>query len=60
MKLKISLFSILFVIIWIIHKPFNIHNTSFKRFHEWLEYILVIQGVMIINDLFNLKKRQKE
>ena len=56
MKFKIIFFSILFVIIWIMHKPFDVHKTKLNKFHEWLEHILVIQGVIIINDLFELKK----
>ncbi|MBR4328853.1 MAG: hypothetical protein IKP71_03295 [Candidatus Riflebacteria bacterium] len=60
MKLKIIFFSILFAVIWIMHKPFDIHNTKFKRLHEWLEHILIIQGVIILNDLFNSVKEQKE
>ncbi|MBQ8458630.1 hypothetical protein IJ541_00855 [bacterium] len=54
MKYQIILFTVLFVIIWIMHKPFDVHNTKFKKPHEWLEYILVIQGVIILNELLKL------
>ena len=40
---------VLFVVIWIMHKPFNIHNTKLKKFHEWLEISLIVQGIIIIN-----------
>lgn len=33
------------------HKPFDVYNSKFNKFHEWLEYILIIQGVIISNEL---------
>ena len=56
MKYSIILFVVLFVIIWIMHKPFDIHNTKLNKFHEWLEYILVIQGMVVLNQLLMLIK----
>lgn len=52
MKYSIILFIVLFVVVWIMHKPFDVHNTKMKRFHEWLETALVVQGIIIINQLF--------
>ncbi|MBQ3834259.1 MAG: hypothetical protein II816_01910 [Elusimicrobia bacterium] len=52
MKVSIILFVVLFVVIWIMHKPFNVHDTKFKRFHEWLEIALIVQGMIILNHLF--------
>ncbi|WP_372521115.1 hypothetical protein [Candidatus Ruminimicrobiellum ovillum] len=46
---SIILFVILFVVIWVMHKPFDVHNTKLKRFHEWLEIALVVQGLIIVN-----------
>ena len=52
MKYSVILFIVLFVVIWIMHKPFNIHNTKLKKFHEWLEISLIVQGIIIINQLY--------
>ena len=49
---SIILFVVLFVVIWVMHKPFDVHNTKLKRFHEWLEIALVVQGLIIINYFF--------
>lgn len=54
MKYSIILFIVLFVVIWVMHKPFDVHNTKLNKFHEWLEYILVIQGLIIANELLKL------
>ncbi|MDY6310032.1 MAG: hypothetical protein SPL73_06345 [Cyanobacteriota bacterium] len=54
MKYSIILFAILFVVIWIMHKPFDVHHTKLNNFHKWLEYVLVIQGMIIINQLLEL------
>ena len=51
MKYSIILFIVLFVIIWVMHKPFDVHNTKFNKFHEWLEIALIVQGMIIINQL---------
>ena len=44
-----NFFCILFVVVWVMHKPFDVHNTKLKRFHEWLEIALIVQGVIVIN-----------
>lgn len=49
MKYSVILFFILFVVVWVMHKPFDVHNTKLKRFHEWLEIALIVQGVIVIN-----------
>ena len=56
MKYQIILFVILFTVVWIMHKPFDVHSskTWINRFHEWLEYILVFQGVIIVNEWLKL------
>lgn len=56
MKYQIILFVILFTVVWIMHKPFDVHSskTRINRFHEWLEYILVSQGVIIVNEWLKL------
>ena len=46
---SIILFIVLFIIIWIMHKPFDVHNTKLNNFHKWLEIALVIQGLFILN-----------
>ena len=53
---SIILFIVLFVVIWLMHKPFNIHqsNSFLVKFHEILEMVLVMQLVIIINDLLKL------
>ena len=42
MKYQIILFIVLFVAIWVMHKPFDVHNTKFNKFHKWLEYVLIL------------------
>ena len=56
MKYQIILFVVLFTVVWIMHKPFDIHSskTRINRFHEWLEYVLVFQGVIIVNEWLKL------
>jgi hypothetical protein len=56
MKYQIILFVILFTVVWIMHKPFDVHSskTWINRFHEWLEYVLVFQGVIIVNEWLKL------
>ena len=56
MKYQIILFVILFTVVWIMHKPFDVHSskTRINRFHEWLEYVLVFQGVIIVNEWLKL------
>jgi len=56
MKYQIILFMVLFTVVWIMHKPFDIHSskTWTNRFHEWLEYVVVFQGVIIVNEWLKL------
>ena len=56
MKYSIILFIVLFVVIWVMHKPFDVHNTKLNKFHEWLEIALVVQGIIILNHLLMLIK----
>ena len=53
MQYSIILFVILFIIIWVMHKPFDVHNSRFKKLHEYLEYALIIQGMIVLNKLLN-------
>ena len=56
MKYSVILFAVLFIVIWVMHKPFDIHHATPKlnRFHEWLELALVVQGMIILNQLISL------
>lgn len=51
---SILLFVILFIVIWIMHKPFNIHaaKPALNKFHEILEFVLIVQFMIILNELF--------
>lgn len=53
MKYSIGIFILLFAVIWVMHKPFDVHRAKprLKRFHEWLELALVVQGIIILNQL---------
>lgn len=53
MLYSILLFIILFIAVWIMHKPFNVHAASprINRFHEILEFVLIIQFMIIVNGL---------
>ena len=56
MKYSEILFVVLFVVIWVMHKPFDIHHAKpwLNKFHEWLELVLVVQGMIILNQLLAL------
>lgn len=56
MKCLILVFFILSTIIFLMHKPFNIHQAklSIKKFHEILEMIWIIYFVMLVNELLKL------
>ena len=54
MKYSIILFIVLFVVIWVMHKPFDVHHTKLNKFHEWLEIAFAIQGMIILNQLLVL------
>ncbi|MBQ7650600.1 MAG: hypothetical protein IJS15_06550 [Victivallales bacterium] len=45
------LFAVLFVVIWLMHKPFDVHHAKpwLNKLHEWLELALVVQGIIILN-----------
>ena len=53
MTASLILFAVLFVVIWLMHKPFDIHHSKpwLNKLHEWLELALVVQGVIILNIL---------
>ncbi len=53
---SITLFVILFIVIWLMHKPFNVHEskTWLYKFHEILEYSLIMQFLIILNEYFKL------
>ena len=51
MTASLILFAVLFVVIWLMHKPFDVHHAKpwLNKLHEWLELALVVQGVIILN-----------
>ena len=51
MTASLILFAELFVIIWLMHRPFDVHHAKpwLNKLHEWLELALVIQGIIILN-----------
>jgi hypothetical protein len=52
MTYSIALFCIMFVVIWIMHKPFDIHSskTWVNKFHCILEDALIMQFMIILNE----------
>jgi hypothetical protein len=57
MTYQIVCFAIFFVLTALAHKPFNAHTTKkawFKTFHRWLECIVVIQAVIILNEYLKM------
>ncbi len=56
MKFSIILLLVLFFVVTFLHKPFNIHKnkTWIFKFHEILEWILIIQGMIVLNEFFKL------
>ena len=56
LKYSIILFVLLFVVIWVMHKPFDVHHAKpwLNKFHEWLELVWVVQGVIVLNQLLAL------
>ena len=58
MSYSIALFVVLFVIVWIMHKPFDVHSskTWVNKFHCILEDVLIIQFKIILNEYFKLIK----
>ena len=51
MTASLILFAVLFVIIWLMHRPFDVHHAKpwLNKLHEWLELALVVQGIIILN-----------
>ena len=51
MTASLILFAVLFVVIWLMHKPFDVHHAKpwLNKLHEWLELALVVQGIIILN-----------
>lgn len=56
MAYSIYLFFVMFVVIWAMHKPFDVHSskTWINKFHCVLEDALVMQFMIILNEF--LKK----
>lgn len=56
---SIILFTVLFVVIWLMHKPFNVHKhpaTWIYKFHCILENVLIMQFMIILNEYLKLIK----
>ncbi|MBR4676079.1 MAG: hypothetical protein IKP00_16600 [Victivallales bacterium] len=53
MTASLLLFAVLFAVIWLMHRPFDVHHARhwLNRLHEWLELALAVQGVIILNML---------
>jgi hypothetical protein len=54
---SIILFGVLFVATAIAYKPLNAHTTNrkwLKTAHYWLEYLVIIQAMIIMSKLLNL------
>ena len=51
MTASLILFAVLFVVLWLMHRPFDVHHAKpwLNRLHEWLEFALVVQGIIILN-----------
>lgn len=56
MRYSVALFVTLFAVIWLMHKPFNVHHAKpwLNRLHEYLELALIMQGVVVVNQLLGL------
>ncbi|MCI6259976.1 MAG: hypothetical protein SOV63_09360 [Pyramidobacter porci] len=53
MRASIVLFVVLFVVIWLMHKPFDVHRSPeawLVKLHELLELALIMQFVVILNE----------
>lgn len=51
----VVIFSVLFIITFLMHKPFNIHAVQkrwVQEIHHYSEIALVMQGLIILNMLF--------
>ena len=50
MRAQLLAFAVLFVFIWLMHKPFDVHSSSRRwlvKLHEVLEWLLTALGVWI-------------
>ena len=56
MKYSIILFIFLFVVVTLMHKPFNIHENKTWLFkcHEILEWVLIMQFMIVLNEFLKL------
>jgi len=55
MTASMIIFAIIFVVTFLIHKPFNIHAVEkrwVQEIHHYLEIACVVQGLIILNLLF--------
>lgn len=55
MTASIIIFVVLFVITFLMHKPFNIHASQkrwIQEIHRYFEIAFVMQGLIILNMLF--------
>ena len=55
MTASIIIFCVLFVVTFLIHKPFNVHENKkrwVQEIHRYLEITFVMQGLIILNLLF--------
>lgn len=55
MKASCILFGILFVLTFLMHKPFHIHTAQkrwIQEIHHYCEFALVMQGLIVLNLLF--------
>lgn len=53
MQYQLILLAVLFVIIFLLHKPFNVHQTDKKwlqRLHYVLETMFTVQAMIILNE----------
>jgi len=55
MTTSIIIFAVLFIATFLIHKPFNVHESNkrwVQEIHRYLEIAFVMQGLIILNLLF--------
>lgn len=57
MTYSVILFVVLFVVVWLLHKPFDVHanpETWIYKFHCVLENALIMQFMIILNEWLRL------
>ncbi|MBR1825219.1 MAG: hypothetical protein IJ770_01370 [Alphaproteobacteria bacterium] len=57
MQYQLILLAVLFVVIFLLHKPFNVHQTDKKwlqRLHHVLETMFTVQAMIILNELIKM------